>query len=427
MSSLSLSIEKLGVVTIAHLEGRLDAHGSQEVEPQFRALSGRNSVVLDLGQVSYLSSGGIRLFVSLQKQLQTHGGKLLLARPQPYCREVLRVSGLDQFFGIFATLEEAAAELGASMESIEKPAGRFVFHQGSNEPGTVEVLGSIQNVLEANITAANISAKKFSAKEYSLGLGGLGPSVEEVLPLMGEMITIGGTMVWLPTDGNDTPDFLVPHHDSDDVVILTGFNVSLPGKFNEYVEFESSQANGTALGEVYASLFELARERRPDYRGAIGITMRAEVGEAFGCGVVRAPIAVNAPENGKPITDPSNYDSWFEVDVKPRHRDVTGLICGIGVDLEADLSVFDQQYLKDAFYINPGNHPASRAKLHNHGVFFKPFPLGEKPWSLEREIHHVVEEGTFVDMRHLFDTTTIIWALIGVVYVQDFRPDQGTV
>ena len=140
---------------------------------------------------------------------------------------------------------------------------------------------------------------------------------------------------------------------------------------------------------------------------------------------MRAPIAVNAPDNGKLITDSENYDAWFEVDIEPRHREVTGLICGIGVDLNADLSIFDQQYLKDAFYINPGNHPGTRAKLHNHGVFFKPFPLGEKPWSLEREIRHVVEEGTFVDMRHLFDTTTIIWALIGVIYIQDFRPDQN--
>lgn len=425
MSSLRLSLEKLGVVTIVHLVGRLDAHGSQEAEPSFRNLGGKSSVIIDLGEVSYLSSGGIRLFVSLQKQLQAQGGKLVLAAPQPYCREVLRVSGLDQFFAIFATLDEAAAELGALMETIEKPAGKFIFHQGSSEQGTIEVLGSIQNVLAATITAESIKAKKFSAKEYSIGLGGLGPSVEEVLPLMGEMITIGGTMVWLPTDGYDTPDFLVPRHDSDDVMIQTGFNVSISGKFNEYVEFESSRANGTPLGDIYSALFELARERRPDYRGALGITMRAEVGEAFGCGVVKAPIAANAPENGKLITDPTNYESWFEVDTTPRHRDVTGLICGIGVDLEADLSVFDQQYLKDAFYINPGNHPGTRAKTHNHGVFFKPFPLGEKPWTLEREINRVVEEGTFVDMRHLFDTTTIIWALIGIVYVQDFRPDQS--
>ncbi len=71
--------------------------------------------------------------------------------------------------------------------------------------------------------------------------------------------------------------------------------------------------------------------------------------------------------------------------------------------------------------------PADRGRdLYNQGVFFRPFPLGERPLSLEREIQSVVEEGEFVDMRHLFDTTTIQWALIGVVYVQDFQPDAAS-
>ncbi len=119
--------------------------------------------------------------------------------------------------------------------------------------------------------------KKFSSKEYSIGLGALGPSDEDVLPLLGEMITIGGTMVWLPTDGNDTPDFLVPRQDSDSVLIRTGFNVSLAGDFNDYVEFEAASEKGATLAEVYESLMALARERRPDFRGAIGVAMRAEV------------------------------------------------------------------------------------------------------------------------------------------------------
>ncbi len=86
----------------------------------------------------------------------------------------------------------------------------------------MEVLGRIDDVLNANMTPDRIRAKRFSAKEYSFGLGALGPDIESVMPYLGEMATMGGTMVWLPTDGNDTPDFLVPRHDSDEVVIQTG-------------------------------------------------------------------------------------------------------------------------------------------------------------------------------------------------------------
>jgi anti-anti-sigma factor len=425
VSDLVISSERVGSVSLLRLQGRLDAHGADLAEPAFQAIDYKSAVVVDLGGVPYLSSAGIRLFVALQKNLQSQGGKLVLAEVLPYCRDVLKISGLDQFFTIEETVTRAFLELGERTAAFSRAAGRFVYHHGVEQAGSIEVLGHIGNVLASRITPDLMVGKKFSAKEYSIGLGALGPSDDDVLPLLGEMITIGGTMVWLPTDGNDTPDFLVPRQDSDSVLIRTGFNVSLAGDFNDYVEFEAASERGATLSEVYESLMAIARERRPDFRGAIGLAMRAEVGELYGCGVVKSPIATNAPENGKLITDPENYEKWFEYDQTPRLRDVSALICGIGVDLSADLSVFDVDYLNSAFYINPGNQDSTGLKLHNHGVCFQPFPLGEKPWSLEREIQSIVTEGEFVDMRHLFDRTTIQWALIGVVYVEDFRPDSS--
>jgi hypothetical protein len=199
----------------------------------------------------------------------------------------------------------------------------------------------------------------------------------------------------------------------------------LAGGFNEYAEFEARSGEGASISDVYRGLFDLARERRPDYRGALGLAMRAELGAVYGSGVRKAPVAGNGPANGLPITDASNFFSWFEYDDAPRHRDVTGLICGVGLDMDADLSVFDRGQLGATFYINPANSASSREMLHNHGVFFTPQPLGEKPLQLEREIQRVVDLGDFVDMRHLLDRTTIIWALIGICYVQEFRADRS--
>jgi len=425
---MNVNVETMGRAFLIRLAGRLDAHGSAQVEPVLFGLNSRSTVILDLAGVDYLSSAGIRLFVVMHKRLNTSGGLLVLVGLQRYCREVLKVSGLEKHFAVFDTVEAALADLGEAADTWEREIGKFTFQAGSGEPGGIEVLGRIEDVLAARITPELVRAKTFSAKEYSIGLGALGPNVEDVMPLLGEMITMGGTMVWLPTDGHDTPDFLVPRQESDEVLIRTGFNVSMYGKFNEYIEFQAAREEGATLEEIYLALFDLARKRRPDFRGALTLAMRAEMGQVLGCGVVKSPIAAQAPENGLWITDPSNYGNWFEADESPRHRDVSGLICGLGVDLSADLSGFDQEHLGATFYINPGNQkPAEgRAKLHNHGVFFNPFPLGERPLELEREIQSIVDEGQFIDMRHLFDRTTVCWALIGVVYVQDFRPDLSS-
>jgi hypothetical protein len=262
---------------------------------------------------------------------------------------------------------------------------------------------------------------------FSLGGGGLGDRLEEYFTLMGEMITIGGTMVWLPCDGNDRPDFLIPQRDRGQVLLRTGFNASLAGAFNEQAEFVSARPEGVTMSELYRLLFEQAKRRRKDFRGVIGLAMRAEMPAVFGAGVVRAPVAPNAPANGKLITDPDNFASWFEFDREPRHRGVTGLIAGCGIDLTMDLGGLNRECLERTFYVNPANKPASGLTLHNHVVMFDPQPMPAEGFTLESEIASVVERGEFRDMRHMLDASTVARAVIGLIYAQDFRRDRECV
>jgi len=416
-----------GDILVAHLNGRLDAHGATVAQQALNfARSPARHLVLDLAAVPYLSSAGLRAFVLLHKECAARQGTLALAALQPYCREVLRVGGLDTLFALYDCPEAALAALRGEHGLLKTPHGSFEVIPGSDEPGGIEVLGHIEDVLASRVTEKQVRSKRFFAKEYSLGLGGMAASVEEALPVMGEMITIGGTMVWLPTDGYDTPDFLIPKVDSDLVTIRTGFNASLRGHFNEFFHFRSASPEGSTLSELYRSLFDLAAARRPDYKGALGLAMRAEVSAVYGAGVVKSPIAANAPANGEWITHPSNFKEWFEFDAEPRLRGVTGLISGAGGDLTRDLSAFSRESLGATFYINPANTAGSAGEqLHNHGVFFSPLPFAETPGSLEEEIAAVVEAGDFADMRHLLDKTAITRALIGVIYVQDFWPDPA--
>ncbi|HYD85583.1 MAG TPA: hypothetical protein VEA63_16060, partial [Opitutus sp.] len=306
-------------------------------------------------------------------------------------------------------------------------AGLLRVLPGSNEPGYIEIAGDIMDVLASRVTPAHVFSKKFSDKAYSIGLGGLGDRRDDYFNLMGEMITIGGTMVWLPCDGNDRPDFLIPHRDSGQVLLHTGFNASLSGAFNEQMEFVSSRPEGATMSEVYRLIFDHAKAHRPDYKGVVGLAMRAEMSAVYGAGVVRAPVAPNAPANGKLITDESNFASWFEFDREPRHRNVTGLVAGCGIDLTANLDGLNHRCLKRTFYLNPANAGASNMTLHNHVVMFDPLPMPAAGFTLESEISAVVEKGEFRDMRHMLDMSTIKRAVIGVIYAQDFRPDPECV
>lgn len=416
-----------GGTLIVRPKDRLDAHVCIELERTIGALCGpsAHNLVLDLQDVTYLSSASLRVFLQFHRQAGRQGGQFALAGVQPYCREVIRISGLAETMAIFESGAEALGAFEPGHDRCELAIGTFDFTPGSDEPGAIEILGHIDDVLQSRVTEGMLKAKAFSAKVFSLGLGGLGASDAEVMPLLGEMMTIGGTMVWLPTDGNDTPDFLIPKADSDLVKIRTAFNASLAGAFNEFVHFRSLSPEGASLTELYRGLFDLAKERRRDFRGAIGLAMRADVAAIYGSGVTKSPIAAHAPKNGKPIIDPENFAEWFEFDAEPKHRNATGLISGVGVDLRADLSAFDQASFDATFYRNPANQPAQDCLLHNHGVVFDPLPFPDPPRDLHAEILDVVERGEFVDMRHLLDRTAVTRAWIGLIYVQEFRPDAA--
>lgn len=416
----------IGSTLLVRPVGRLDARACPALEAAVAAHFGpeAQNLVLNLQDVTYLSSASLRVFLTLSRQAARQGGQFALAGVQPYCREVLRISGLEGALRVCETGAEALAAFEPGYDERVLPVGAFRFSPGSDTPGYVDVLGHIDDVLEARVTAETVRTKRFSAKEYSIGLGGLGATTEEVLPLLGEMMTIGGTMVWLPADGQDTPDFLIPRAESDLVQIRTAFNASLAGPFNEFVHFTAGDAAGASLTELYRGLFDLAATRRSDFRGAIGLAMRADVAAMYGSGVRRAPIAALAPKNGRRIIDPENFAEWFEFDVEPRRTQVTGLITGVGVDLRHGPDAFDADTFAATFYRNPANQPALDCMLHNHGVFFERLPFPDPPREFTAEIGDVVDGGEFVDMRHLLDRTSVTRAWIGLIYVQDFRPES---
>ena len=411
---------------------RLDAAGADRLRQELTTekLAGVRVAELNLAGVGYLSSAALRVFLATHKVLLARGGGLVLVAVPEYCLSVLEIAGFADMIdraGRSAAPWPAVAADWATAETVRGEWGAMRFLRGAAEPGYIEIAGDIMDVLTARVTPAHVFSKTFSDKAYSIGLGGLGENVDDYFTLMGEMITIGGTMVWLPCDGNDRPDFLIPQRDRGQVRLRTGFNASLAGPFNEQIEFVSARPEGATMSELYRLIFEQAKARRPDYRGVIGLAMRAEMPAVFGAGVVRAPVATQAPANGKLITDPSNFAEWFEFDREPRHRGVTGLVAGCGIDLTMDLSALNRTYLERTFYINPANTGAANLTLHNHVVMFDPHPMPADGFTLESEIAAVVADGDFRDMRHMLDASTVSRAVIGVIYAQDFRPDRECV
>jgi anti-anti-sigma factor len=106
--------EQAGNVVIARLIGRLDSSAASSAEENLtRALGGGTPrLAIDLSQLDYISSAGLRVLLVVAKKVQQANGKLVMFGLVPNVREVFSVSGFDKILSIKPDAASAIAAAG---------------------------------------------------------------------------------------------------------------------------------------------------------------------------------------------------------------------------------------------------------------------------------------------------------------------------
>jgi anti-sigma B factor antagonist len=101
--------KKTGEVNVISLSGRLDAYGANDVEKKLDSLidTGQTQLVVDLKDLEYISSSGLRVFLASLKKVRKQQGDMKLAGLQPFIKEVFDIAGFTQLFTMFDTEETA--------------------------------------------------------------------------------------------------------------------------------------------------------------------------------------------------------------------------------------------------------------------------------------------------------------------------------
>jgi len=93
------------------LIGSLTSHGVPDLQERLiEALDGSPTIILNLAELTYISSAGVALFVKIGNRARALGGTLRLAHPQRTVQETLAILHLDShelIFQVFPTVEEA--------------------------------------------------------------------------------------------------------------------------------------------------------------------------------------------------------------------------------------------------------------------------------------------------------------------------------
>ena len=87
-----------GTLTLA-VHGDIDTLTAPQLEAEVKT-DGISNLVIDLSNVTYVSSAGLRVFLVTHKKLMQAGGTLTIAHPQEAVRHVFTLTGFAKILTI---------------------------------------------------------------------------------------------------------------------------------------------------------------------------------------------------------------------------------------------------------------------------------------------------------------------------------------
>ena len=101
-------------VSVISVKGYVDTTTSTDLEESLKRLlnKGRYDIVIDLGDVNYISSAGWGIFISEIKEIRENGGDLKLAAMIGDVYEVFELLEFQTILESFDTVEEAVGSFG---------------------------------------------------------------------------------------------------------------------------------------------------------------------------------------------------------------------------------------------------------------------------------------------------------------------------
>lgn len=107
--------EKKGEIIILRVSGRLEINQALELEEVINTHinNGSKFFVFDLGDVHYLSSSGIRVFIATLRQLKDMSGRMILSNLSANVVKTLKIVELDGLFEIINGVDDAVKVLGS--------------------------------------------------------------------------------------------------------------------------------------------------------------------------------------------------------------------------------------------------------------------------------------------------------------------------
>jgi len=115
---MNVSARHFANAVVLHVTGRLDQdtcegfRGDLAKHVETSARDG-GAIILDLSELEYVSSAGLRCFMLASRQAKAQHGRIFVAALQPMVAEIFQISHFNLVFQVFPSVGDAVAAVSA--------------------------------------------------------------------------------------------------------------------------------------------------------------------------------------------------------------------------------------------------------------------------------------------------------------------------
>jgi len=394
------------------IDGRLDSYWANHLD-SFLAEAvreGHDRVRLDLSEVVFLSSAGIRVLIRFYKKLAGIQGMLSVTSPSEPVRTVLEIAGLAAMLIENSAAAPAnpspapAAETPATVPTIPatatagadrlSPVGLelpgvhlqvYDMHPGAQV--RCSVIGNPAPLRNAAFTEADAATVKCEADLVAVGMGAFGGNFAECRERFGELLIATGAVAYMPSDGTSIPDYLlgagaVPPEAS----VLYG--LACKGAFAHMARFDPPARDAVVpLSALAAAALELAQAP------AAALVIVGEVSGLVGASLRRSPAQPGATAD---LFEFPGVRSWLSFTAERAFARSQALV--VGIVARAEDNGLPAETLAQLRPI--GSEPGALLG-HFHAATFPFRPLRKGPLELRETVETLFSSEALLGLLHL--------------------------
>jgi len=379
------------------VSGRLDAYWADHLAAALEDVvrDGKHHILLNMADVAYMSSVGIRVLLRFYKQLQRINGSFAVSSPSEAVRSVLELAGLAAVL-----VSRAAAPPpppSAAPRRFERGTVTFeVFDLAPGATLSCRVVGEPERLAERRFDASQCRSLTFPATRFGVGLGAFGTSFADSHARFGEFLCAGGAAAYLPTDGSNVPDYLVSTGALiPELSVL--YALICEGRFAQLARFEMP------AGEPPIGLSALALSGAESVEANVaGMVMIAESAGLVGAALRRSPAQAPAADVPAPAAPMALFGhpqirEWLSF--TPEHVCLRSLVLVVGVVARVAPTAA-------ALRLTPLLRPLGSAAWpagHFHAAAFSYAPLQKGPIELQPTVASIFEGEALHNVLHLLN------------------------